>query len=89
MWCISKASAEYLARMEDILDLYEQPYDPKRLLVCYDEGLKQLIEETRMGIPAKPGQIERYDYEYQRNSVRNLNMFLEPLVAQRHVRLTE
>lgn len=75
--------------MEDVLDLYEQAYDPKRPLVCYDEGLKQLIEETRIGLPAKPGQVERYDYEYQRNGVRNLNMFFEPLVAQRHVRLTE
>jgi hypothetical protein len=75
--------------MEDVLDLYEQPYDPKRPLVCYDEGLKQLIEETRIGLPAKLGQIERYDYEYKRNGVRNLNMFFEPLVAQRHVRLTE
>jgi hypothetical protein len=75
--------------MEDVLDLYEQPYDPKRPLVCYDEGLKQLIEETRIGLPAKPGQIERYDYEYKRNGVRNLNMFFEPLVAQRQVRLTE
>jgi hypothetical protein len=75
--------------MEDVLDLYEQPYDPKRPLVCFDEGLKQLIEETRTGLPAQSGQVERYDYEYQRHGVRNLNMFFEPLVAQRQVRLTE
>ena len=89
MWCIPEASAEDVARMEDVLDLFEQPYDPKRPLVCYDEGLKQLIAETRIGLPAKPGQMERYDYEYQRNGVRNLNMFFEPLIAKRHVRLTE
>jgi len=89
MWCIPEASAVYVARMEDILDLYEQPYDPKPPLVCYDEGLKQLFEDTQMGIPAKPGQIERFDYEYQRNGVRNLNMFFEPLVAKQQVRLTE
>jgi len=75
--------------MEDILDLYEQAYDPKRPLVCFDEWLKQLIAETRMSIPAKPGRVERYDYEYQRNGVRNLNMFFEPLSGQRHVRPTE
>ncbi len=89
MWCIPEASAEYVARMEEVLDLYEQPYDPKRPLVCFDEGLKQLIEETRPGLPAQSGKSERYDYEYQRNGVRNLNMFFEPLTAQRYVRLTE
>jgi hypothetical protein len=47
--------------MEDVLDQYEQPYDPKRPLVCFDEWLKQLIEETRISKPAKPGQVERYD----------------------------
>ena len=89
MWCIPEASAEYVACMEDVLDQYEQPYDPKRPLVCYDEGLKQLIEETRTGLPPKPGKPERYDYEYQRHGVRNLNLFFEPLVGQRAVKITE
>lgn len=89
MWCIPKASAEYVACMEDVLDQYEQPYDPKRPLVCFDEWLKQLIEETRIGLPPKPGQVERYDYEYRRNGVRNLNLCFEPLVGQRHVKITE
>jgi hypothetical protein len=62
---------------------------PNSPLVCYGEGLNQLIEEIRISLPAKPGQIERYDYEYKRNGVRNLNMIFEPLVAQRHVGLTE
>lgn len=75
--------------MEDVLDQYEQPYDPKRPLVCYDEWLKQLIEETRISKPAKPGQVERYDYEYKRNGVRNLNVAFEPLTGQRQVRITE
>lgn len=75
--------------MEDVLDQYEQPYDPKRPLVCFDEWLKQLIEETRISNPAKPGQVERYDYEYKRNGVRNLNVAFEPLTGQRHVRITE
>jgi hypothetical protein len=89
MWCIPKASAEFVACMEDVLDLYEQAYDPKRPLVCFDEWLKQLIAETRTSLPAKPGRVERYDYEYQRNGVRNLNIFFEPLIGQRHVKITQ
>jgi transposase len=89
MWCIPEASAEYVACMEDVLDQYEQPYDPKRPLVCYDEGIKQLIEETRVGLPAKPGKRERYDYEYKRHGVRNLNFFFEPLIGHREVVITE
>jgi hypothetical protein len=57
--------------MEDVLDLYTQPYDPQRPWVCFDEKCKQLIGETRQSIPATPGQPERYDYEYQRNGVSN------------------
>ncbi len=78
MRCIPEANAEYVACMEDVLDQYKQPYDPKRLLVCFDEWLKQLIEETRIGLPPKLGQVERYDYEYRRNGVRNLNLCFEP-----------
>jgi hypothetical protein len=75
--------------MEDVLAQYEQTYDPQRPLVCFDEGLKQLIEETRGGLPAKPGQRERYDYEYKRNGVRNLNLFFEPLIGRRSVKISE
>lgn len=89
MWCIPEANAEYVARMEDVLDQYEHHYHPMRPLVCYDEGLKQLIEETRQGVPGKPGQVKRYDYEYKRYGVRNLNMTFEPLIGKRHVRITE
>lgn len=89
MWSIPEASAEYVACMEDVLDQYEQPYNPERPLVCFDEWLKQLIEETRLRLPAKPGQVERYDYEYQRNGVRNLHVCFEPLLGQRHIRITE
>jgi hypothetical protein len=89
MWCVPEANSDYVAHMEDVLDQYEQPYDPKRPLVCYDEGLKQLIAETRKGVPGRPGQVERFDYEYKRNGVRNLNMAFEPLVGKRNVRITE
>ena len=89
MWCIPEATAEYVACMEDVLDQYEQPYDPKQPLVCFDEWLKQLIEETRIGKPVKPGQVERLDYEYKRNGVRNLNVVFEPLVGRRQIIISE
>lgn len=75
--------------MEDILDLYEMPYDPKHPLVCFDETSKQLIMEKRIPLPAKPGQVERYDYEYERNGTRNLFLFFEPLLGQRHIKITQ
>jgi hypothetical protein len=75
--------------MEDVLDQYERPYDAQYPQVCFDEGQKQLIEETRKGYPSKAGRKQRYDYEYKRNGVRNLNMLYEPLAGKRHVRITE
>ena len=60
--------------MEDVLDVYKRPYDPKRPNVCLDETSKQLIGETRTPVPAGPGQPARYDYEYKRNGVANLFM---------------
>lgn len=75
--------------MEDVLDQYESAYDPEHPLVCFDETTKQLIEETRNPLPTKPGQVERYDYEYQRNGVCNLFLFFEPLASWRQVQVTE
>jgi len=75
--------------MEHILDLYELLYNPLRPLICFDESSKQLIAETRIPLPATPGQALRYDYEYKRNGTRNLFMFFEPLAAWRHVEVTE
>ncbi len=75
--------------MEDILDLYHQPYDPKRPLVGMDETSKQLIRETRSRIQAHRGRVERYDYEYERNGVSNLFMLFEPLGGWRHVKVTD
>ena len=80
--------AEFVYHMEDILDLYHQPYDPKRPLVGMDETSKQLIKETRPRIGAQRGRVERYDYEYERNGVSNLFMFFEPLGGWRHVKVT-
>ena len=89
MWCIPRADAEFVARMENILDLYEHPYNPARPLVCFDETSKQLIEETRLSLPMKRGQVLRYDYEYKRNGTRNLFLFFEPLAGWRHIEVTE
>ena len=75
--------------MEDVLDLYEEPYDAKRPKVNFDETSKQLIEEVRSPLPAQPGQLERYDYEYQRNGTRNLFMMCEPQAGWRHIAVTE
>ena len=75
--------------MEDVLDLYAEPYDPKRPVVCFDETSKQLVSEKRSPIPAKAGRRERFDYEYQRNGTRNLFMSCEPLAGWRQVAVTE
>jgi hypothetical protein len=84
-----EASCEFVAAMEDVLDVYQRPYDPKRPQVCMDETTKQLIAETRVPIEAKAGQVERVDYEYRREGVANLFMFSEPLAGRRHVKVTE
>jgi hypothetical protein len=75
--------------MEDVLDVYEMPYDPAYPTVCFDEKPKQLIGETRVPCPTMPGQSARYDYEYERNGTCNLFMFFEPLRAWRHVDITD
>ena len=75
--------------MEDVLDVYKRPYDPRRPMVCMDETSKQLIGETRVSVPAAPGRPARHDYEYVRNGVANIFMFFEPLAGQRHVKVTE
>lgn len=74
--------------MEDVLDLYATPYDPKRPKVNFDEKSKQLIQEKRLPLPAKTGQSERYDYEYQRNGTRNLFVCCEPQAGWRHLEVT-
>jgi hypothetical protein len=75
--------------MEDVLEVYTQPYDPKRPLVCMDETSKQLLSDVREPLPAKPGLPERIDYEYKREGVANLFMFFEPLVGKRQVKVTD
>jgi transposase len=88
MWCIPQVDAEYVARMEDVLDLYAELPDQKRPVVCFDESPIQLIGEVRTPIPAKPGQLERYDCEYKRNGTANLFVFLDVHRPWRKVKVT-
>lgn len=75
--------------MENVLEVYKRPYDPKRPQVCMDETSKQLLADTRDPIQAKPGSPEKFDYEYKREGVANIFMFFEPLMGKRHVKVTE
>jgi len=74
--------------MEDVLDLYAEPYEPQRPTVVFDETSKQLIADTRSPLPARPGTTQRYDYAYERNGTRNLFLFCEPHVGWRHIAVT-
>jgi transposase len=89
MWCIPHVDGEYVARMEDVLDLYAEPLDPERPLVCFDETPVQLIGEVRQPIPPEPGKPERYDYEYRRNGTVNLFVAFDPHRGWRNVKVTE
>jgi transposase len=89
MWCIPQVDSEYVARMEDVLDLYAEAPDPKRPVVCFDESPTQLIGEVRQPIPAEPGQLERYDCEYKRNGTANLFIFLDAHRPWRKVKVTD
>lgn len=74
--------------MEDVLELYAEPYDAKRPKVNFDESSKQLIAETRQPLPTRPGQPECFDYEYERGGTRNLFLFVEPQAGFRHINVT-
>jgi transposase len=87
MWCIPQFDLDYVARMEDVLDLYAQPADPKRPVVCFDETPRQLIGETREPVPAKPGQVQRFDYEYKRNGTANVFVMIDRHRSWRHAEL--
>lgn len=89
MWCIPQVDGTYVARMEDVLDLYAEDPDPKYPVVCFDESPIQLIGEVREPIPAAPGQPERYDCEYRRNGTVNLFVFLDAHRPWRHVKVTD
>ena len=75
--------------LEDVLDLYAEPYDPKRPVVCFDETSTQLLAETRAPMPPRPGRPQRQDYEYRREGTRNLFLACEPLAGWRQVAVTQ
>ncbi len=85
-WVIPpQANSEFVCCMEDVLSLYTRPDDPAHPLVCLDETSQQLVSEKQLPLPAEPGQLQRYDYEYERQGVCNLFMMSEPLAGCRHL----
>jgi hypothetical protein len=88
-WCIGKPSAQYVAKLEDVLDVYQRPYNAKRPVVCLDEKSKQLQTTPRGELVLQPGRPQRQDYEYVRQGVCNLFLAVEPLQGWRRVRVTE
>jgi len=89
MWCIPKVDAEFVARMEDVLELYGQHLDPAQPVVCFDETPRQLIGEARVPVPAQPGKAARRDYEYVRNGTANVFMFIDAHRPWRHAKVTD
>ena len=89
MWCIPKVDAEFVARMEDVLDLYAEAPDDKRPVVCFDETPRQLLGEARVPVAAKPGKPARVDYEYVRNGTANVFMFVDAHRPWRHAKVTD
>src|SRR5215207_1616289 len=89
MWCIPEINGEFVARMEDVLDLYAQEPDPRRPVVCFDETPRQLIGEERVPLRAEPGKPRRFDYEYVRNGTANVFMFVDVNRPWRHAKVTD
>jgi transposase len=90
MWCIPpEHDCEFVAAMEDVLAVYARPYDVRFPQLCLDEAGKQLVGEVRPPLPARPGEAERYDFEYVRNGTANLFVAFEPLAGWRRVEVTD
>lgn len=84
-----KQDAAFVWRMEAVLDLYEEPYDPKRPVVCFDERPCQLLAEVRDPLPMEPGKAKRFDSEYERKGTAHVLMAFEPLKGYRKAKVTE
>lgn len=89
MWCIQVITEEYRTRMYRLLELYQQEYNPLEPLVCMDEKSKQLLEDSRQPIKAKPGKLEKYDYEYRRKGTSNIFLAVAPKGGVRIVKVTD
>lgn len=88
-YCIGTPSAKFVAKMEDVLEVYERPYDPQRPVVCFDETSKELHTTPRGALPPAPGQTACQDYEYARHGTANVFLAVEPLRGWRKVCVTE
>jgi hypothetical protein len=88
MWCIPAVTPEFTRRMEDILDLYQKPYDSKQPVLCFDEKSKQLLKDGRPVQRPKEGTLRRRDYEYERHGTRNIFMTIEPTGGYRETTVT-
>lgn len=86
-WCIGQISSEFVMRMEDLLDVYALPYDPRRPVICFDERPCQLLGDTVVPIPMKPGKQYRYDHHYERNGTCCLLLAVEPLTGFRYAQV--
>jgi len=89
MWCVPKIDEQFKECMEDVLDLYEKPYNPEEPVVCFDEKSKQLLQDKRSTQPTQPGKPRRRDYEYKRNGTRNIFLSVEPKGGKREATVTE
>ena len=84
-----KQNAEFVARMEDVLDVYQWEYDESWPVVCMDEQPVQLVKEVRAPLPPSPGRTSKFDYEYERAGTANIFMFTEPLGCWRKATVRE
>jgi hypothetical protein len=82
-------NAEFVCRMETVLEVYQREYHPDFPVVCLDEAMKQLVQEFIEPVPMKPGQPRREDYKYERNGTANLFMLCEPMIGWRQVEVTQ
>lgn len=89
MWCIGQLNADFIAQMEEVLELYAQPANPKEPVINFDEAMKQMVSHTREPISAKPGQPERIDYEYRREAVANIFLMYDRHNGWRHAKATK
>lgn len=89
MWCIQTITPEYRKRMYKLLDLYKTEVDTAHPLICMDEKSKQLLEDSRKAIPARPGSLERYDYEYKRKGTCNIFVAVAPRLGWRYTKVTD